>query len=301
MNATKLYVELSRKVMMMLTSQTLIGDFILHDSTLFKLRSLLLCRACKEICFQPFGSEYCQHLTCEDCLNEKTLRQTCKWCRNPDELSLDVHSKILIASYRKLCAILRGLVTGHTTKSPGSTKDVKAKLLQTIDEGCGLPRIVNKQNNELKQEILPDTESLDTGKCSVAIQADGDVIDEKAPVCPCCCKCPKENGDLVSKERCRNSIVKNEDNTDIVGDIKEEKKVQCDFRSDVVSSTVPDSIVPATFSDNNIVIPANFSDNNIIPASISAPDQNKPFRDVGLKSSGENVDLVEKIIEESRK
>lgn len=246
MSATKLYVELSRKVMS-LNNRVFLGQFIQSDMTLLKLRALLICRACRELCFQPFGSDYCQHLTCEICLTEKTVRQACKWCRNPDDLSLDFQSKILIASYRKLCAILRDFVAGYATNPSGTTKDVKEKLLQTLNEGCGLPKI---ESNNSKKIVEPEPEIKNNEKCSKATQVDVDSkIKEEAPVCPpCCCTCPKENGDVLGREKCINSDEKEEVDS-AFGDVKDEKKVDCvlDYRSDTVSSTVPDN-VPVIFS-----------------------------------------------------
>jgi len=254
MSATKLYAELSRKVLL-LNNEVFLGEFIQNDMTLLKLRALLICRACRELCLQPFGSDYCQHLTCKECLNARTVRQACKWCRNPDDLSLDFQSKILIASYRKLCAILRDFVTGHTINSPGLTKDVKEKLLQTLDEGCGYPRSeVTKVKNvqEIKKIRDSASEPQKVQKVSIAVQADAiPEPDEKSPVCPpCCCTCSEVKGDLINHEKSLDQDQKGEDIAAVVSEIKDEKKIECvlDYRSDTVSSTVPDTIPPATFS-----------------------------------------------------
>lgn len=247
MNATKLYAQLSRKVML-LNNGVFLGEFISNDMTLLKLRSLLLCRSCKEICKEPFSSEFCQHLTCEICLREKKLRLACcKWCRNPEDLSADFQSKILIASYRKLCAILRDFVTGYINNTPGINLDLKGKLLQTLDEGCVSPRIPWKKTEIIKAESTkPETELKSTETVSKATQADiFPPINEETPVCPpCCCRCPNVNGGPAGLENPQIVDKAVEIRSDEVVLVPTEKKCDynSDYRSDTVSSTVPDTL-----------------------------------------------------------
>jgi len=146
MNATLLYTKLSLEVMNVTSesSDETLNNFMKSDRGFYKLRSLLLCRACRELCIEPYSSKFCQHLVCKHCYDEKKTRNpVCKWCRNEEDIQEDLHSKILIGLYKKLCAILKDVVTGERDADrPGSSSSVREKLLNFLDEGSSLPDFV---------------------------------------------------------------------------------------------------------------------------------------------------------------
>lgn len=220
-------------------SDDFFSEFLRSDMGLLKLRTLLLCRSCKDLCIEPFSSDFCQHLSCENCLIQKKIRHSsCKWCRNPEDMVADFQSKVLIASYKKLCAILRDFITGYVNDETGPSTVIKNKLMRFLDEGCSLPDIpIHDVSKTSKIEKKKPNRKL-----SKAIQANITQVTktEDSPCPPCCCTCA--NGDL-------NFVKLNppNDETELVPQTSKNSSHKNlydnspDYRSDTVSSTVPDA------------------------------------------------------------
>eukprot|EP00794_Sanderia_malayensis_P011216 gene11216-12393_t len=74
-----------------------------------KLRQLLLCRTCKEICPVLFNSGNCQHLICQDCKAKRGTNFTglgCRYCKRSETLVVDKQIESVLSCYAKLCELL---------------------------------------------------------------------------------------------------------------------------------------------------------------------------------------------------
>jgi len=72
------------------------------------LRNSLSCTVCERILVEPYTPEEtsCQHHVCKSCRGgTKVLR--CSWCKDFSKYSENVQLRILITSYRKLCALIK--------------------------------------------------------------------------------------------------------------------------------------------------------------------------------------------------
>ena len=135
MNATILYTQLSRQVLMLKADapEESLNVFLDPEKGFFKLKTYLSCRSCRKLGTDPYGAEYCNHLLCKSCFNENKYSNGCKWCRSEDSLVMDYKHNILLGLYKNLCAILLDYVTGWD----GGTgiSNTKQKLIQFLNDG----------------------------------------------------------------------------------------------------------------------------------------------------------------------
>ena len=257
MNATILYTQLSREIFDLSTdcNDEKLNNLMKSDRGFYKLRSLLLCRACRDLCIDPYSSAFCQHLVCKECLEQKKSRNPgCKWCRNEQDLVEDVQSKILIGLYKQLCAILKNIASetdgdGNFHLS-GTSTSAREKLLTFLNEGCSLPDFVAPKIPNIEEVCLNSKKSTKRGRVKKQL----DTVKTNCP--PCCCKCGTKSEKIEAKQD-EKAEVKTPQSPDISNDpIKvtaaqssEERICQVKttpelyaHASDRVTSTVPDSI-----------------------------------------------------------
>ncbi|XP_066930678.1 E3 ubiquitin-protein ligase MSL2-like [Clytia hemisphaerica] len=247
MNATILYTQLSHEILKLDVdcNDEKLSNFMKNDRGFYKLRSLLLCRACRDLCIEPFSATFCKHLVCKACLEGKKPRILgCKWCRNDEDLIEDVQSKILIGLYKQLCAILKDLVTRENTDTPGTStsSNMREKILTFLNEGCSLPDFVVPKIEEIVSDKQPLPKRGRRGrKIEVNI--------ESCP--PCCCTCEKKVKTSQS-EKGDNDLKKTDISNDpikITAAQSSEERISMvrnspGYASDSVTSTVPDSLPP---------------------------------------------------------
>ena len=256
MNATILYTQLSREIFDLSTecNDEKLNNLMKSDRGLYKLRSFLLCRVCRELCVEPFGVSFCQHLVCKGCLEQKNPRNPgCKWCRNEEELVEDVQGKILIGLYKQLCAILKDTVTetdddddGENTLS-GTSSSAREKLLKFLNEGCSLPDFIPP-----KISMIEEIDTINYPKTVKKGRGRKMVNNLNKSTCPpCCCKCGKKSETVESKQQEHGPTLPDISNDPIKVTaaqsseerIKEAKTVsELYASSDKVSSTVPDTL-----------------------------------------------------------
>lgn len=265
MNATILYTQLSREIFDLSSdcNDEKLNNLMKSDRGFYKLRSLLLCRACRDLCINPYSSTFCQHLVCKECLEQKKSRNPgCKWCRNEEDLVEDVQSKILIGLYKQLCAILKNIASetdgdGNFQLS-GTTISVREKLLTFLSEGCSLPDFVAPKIPIIEEVNTNSQKSTKRGRFKKQI----DTVKTNCP--PCCCKCGKKS-EIIETKQNEKADVKSPQSPDISNDpikvtaaqsseerICEAKTAPELYASDRVTSTVPDS-VPAESSKRSTI------------------------------------------------
>lgn len=105
-----------------------------------RLRQLLLCRLCKNLCADPYSTENCQHLICKDCKGKKKSNVLgCRYCKSTTELSVDKQTSSVLQCYAKMCEVLYSYYT------PGKTtirSERVAKVLDIVTEGLGLAETI---------------------------------------------------------------------------------------------------------------------------------------------------------------
>lgn len=252
MNATSLYAQLSQKVLFITdkTEEGILKEFMRSDKGFFKLRSLLLCRSCRQLCVDPLSSEFCQHLLCQQCFQEnQTYGYGCKWCKSKENLMADTSSKILVGLYKNLCAILHDFVTGSIERT-GTTRE-KEKLLRFLDEGCTIPDIVI----EKKPVIEPSIKTKKVSKLKSETTSEHEKIVDKT--CSCCCTCKNKTNIGSDKDISNDPIKITAAQSSGISLDEETSKKSPETSLDNVSSTVPDaipvenSVTPATNENQN--------------------------------------------------
>lgn len=148
MNPTSLYVSICKLVMQVEENDPSVWTDL---CTLIPyLRQSLSCAVCGELLIEPCtpSATSCQHHVCKLCKGgKKRIKPACVWCKNDDDYIDNVHLRLLLQCYKKMCEYIMScsLTLTHLSRTASqidSSSNVKksnasSSLLDIIREGSG--------------------------------------------------------------------------------------------------------------------------------------------------------------------
>ena len=248
MSATLLYTQLSRTIISADFDPD--DDEILNDASksLMKLRQLLLCRACRELSYEPHSPEFCQHLVCSECFERRHAHNPgCKWCRSLDDFRPNQQSEMLIDSYKNLCSILVDFLHDGDADDSGYSI-VKRRLLNFLVDGVGY-----LDPGELKTEIDVSVQPSskrgadDKKKIDATSEQTRNTGDVEGVCSKCLCDCKlKQAFNATKKQEIEATVspveIKQAESSDNCKLTFKDIERNSEELTDTVSSTVPDTL-----------------------------------------------------------
>lgn len=162
MNATKYYVSTCRLVIQAHTDSTW-QDLC---RILPMLRNSLSCTVCENLLIEPYTPEEtsCEHHVCKSCRGgAKAIRPTCSWCKDYSKYFENVQLRILIQSYKKLCAFIKiTKMYDHFSKSKENGQEIRDIIRESEGDlntatafSHGPPREEEEQSQPQCQPRIP--------------------------------------------------------------------------------------------------------------------------------------------------